>query len=54
MIRKAIIFGVKDYYLTKKERILFKKKKLREFILFTKNIKKKKNEKKLLNKFKII
>ena len=39
MNRKAIIFGVKGFYLTKNERLLFKKSKPWGIILFSRNIK---------------
>jgi len=39
MNRKAIIFGIKGYKLTKKERLLFKRYKPWGVILFTRNIK---------------
>ena len=39
MNRKAIIFGIKGYQLTKKEKILFKKAKPWGIILFSRNIK---------------
>jgi len=54
MNRKAIIFDVKGYYLTKKERILFKKKKPWGVILFSRNIKNINKAKQLVNQIKNI
>jgi len=54
MNRKAIIFGVKGYFLTKKEKILFKKIKPWGIILFSRNIKNINQLKILVNEIKKI
>ena len=54
MNRKAIIFGVKGYKLTSKERLLFKKAKPWGIILFSRNIKNISQLKNLIDEIKII
>ena len=54
MNRKAIIFGIKGYKLTKKEKKLFKKYKPWGVILFTRNIKNILQLKNLINDLKTI
>jgi beta-N-acetylhexosaminidase len=54
MSRKAIIFGIKGYYLTKKEMLLFKKEKPWGIILFSRNIQSIDQLKKLVDSIKII
>ena len=54
MNRKAIIFGIKGYKLTNKERHLFKKTKPWGIILFSRNIKSIEQVQKLIFKIKSI
>jgi beta-N-acetylhexosaminidase len=52
MIRKAVIFGIKSYKLTKKEKLFFKKNKPWGIILFSRNIKDYFQLKSLINEIK--
>ena len=54
MNRKAIIFGIKGYKLTRNEKLLFKKIKPWGIILFSRNIKNMDQVKKLVKNIKII
>ena len=54
MSRKAIIFGIKGYHLTKKEILLFKKEKPWGIILFSRNIQNLDQLKKLVDSIKFV
>ena len=54
MNRKAIIFGIRGYYLSKKEKILLKKEKPWGIILFSRNVKNLSQLKDLISNIKYI